>query len=262
MSLSDNFLLALEAYRDLQPELQSAGQTPAPLPQVPSLKDVVEGRDPWPRESILLGVAEDKLPILLDVYDPTPGPILVVGDGGTGKTAFLQSLACSTDVLHDPGDIQFAAITNFPEEWSRVEVLPGSLGVWPVYHQTARDFMVWLCSWADRPRHGRQAVLLFLDDLELTTNSNLEVQKCLRWFLTYGPEYRVWPLVTVNSARALQMKDWLAYFRTRIYGHVKNPALAAELTGDASLNLDGLFPGLQFVLQHPGGQMKFWKPGV
>ena len=48
-----------------------------------------------------LGVAENGLPVMLDLYNPAPGPLLVAGDGGSGKTAFIQSLALGSD-FQDP----------------------------------------------------------------------------------------------------------------------------------------------------------------
>ncbi len=86
-------------------------------------------RPPVSRGSLLLGLAEDGLPVLLDLYDPAPGPLLVAGDGGSGKTAFLQSLARATG-LQDPGDIQFGVVTPFPEEWTAAgdpAPMPGGL---------------------------------------------------------------------------------------------------------------------------------------
>ena len=44
-----------------------------------------------PDKATYLGTAlSDQKPVLLDLYNPSPGPILVVGDYSTGKTDFLQ----------------------------------------------------------------------------------------------------------------------------------------------------------------------------
>jgi hypothetical protein len=262
MTISESFLLALEAYQDLQPELKAAGRGSEPMPEIPTLHTVLSAHRSIPPDNLILGIAEDKLPILLDVNDPAPGPILVIGDGGSGKTTFLQFLACSLDLIHDPGDIQFAAITNFPDEWKRVETLPTSKGVWPAYHPSARLLLAGLCSGVEGPHPGRQTLLLFLDDLELLVNSELNVQKYLHWLLTYGPRHRIWPVVTVNSIRALKIKGWLEHFSLRVYGRINSPALVQELCADPNVDISGLFVGLQFKLQMPGTWLDFMIPGI
>ena len=97
-------------------------QVTQPSPTAPQNRSLPGG-------SILLGLAEDGLPLLLNVYDPTPGPILIAGDQGIGKTSFLKWLAYSSS-LFEPGDIQFGVVTPFPEEWNESD-LPNGLGIWP-----------------------------------------------------------------------------------------------------------------------------------
>ena len=82
MSTTDQFLLALNAYQEIQAELR--GEQPLqPLePEIPTAGIIVEQPSSLPAGSLLLGMAEDGLPVLLDLYDPAPGPLLVAGDGG------------------------------------------------------------------------------------------------------------------------------------------------------------------------------------
>ena len=127
----------------------------------------------------MLGMAADGLPVLLNLYELAPSPILVVGDRGSGKPALLQLLARSVDLCaapfdklratptrsQDPGDVQFGVVSNFTDEWSSLEASAASMGIWPAYHSSAEGFIHNMLNWADRPRHGRQVLILLLDDL-------------------------------------------------------------------------------------------------
>jgi DNA segregation ATPase FtsK/SpoIIIE-like protein len=180
MSTTDQFLLAIQAYHEIQAELRQEQTLQPALSEIsdknPSLSQAVT----LPGGSLLLGMAEDGFPVLLDLYDPAPGPLLVAGDGGSGKTAFLQSLARLSG-LQDPGDISFGVLTPFPEEWNALETLPHCLGVWPAYHPSAQSFLSQLVSWAETLPKTRQAIVLLFDGLDLLTGSGVQYQHDLRW---------------------------------------------------------------------------------
>jgi len=261
MSTTDQFLLALQAYQEIQAELH---QSEDPLPvtgDVPAPEPPADQAAALPGGSLLLGLAEDGLPLLLDLYDPAPGPLLVAGDGGSGKTAFLQSLAQVSN-LQNPGEVQFGVLTPFPEEWTAQEALPNCLGIWPAYHPAACGFLTQLVSWADVLPDSRQAVLVLCDSLDLLTAGGFQAQRDLRWLLMYGPERQVWPVVTVNPGRLTRLETWLDYFQTRILGQVKRSQTARLLVGDPEINLAALLPGQEFGLSSPEGWLKFWLPPV
>ena len=109
-----NFSLMLEALAELQPEIQAAQQAkPVPRssrepaeairPAAPSLADSSSELGPLPREALLLGLASDGLPVLLNLHDPHPGPLLIAAEPGAGKTALLQMIAQATAEMHTSG---------------------------------------------------------------------------------------------------------------------------------------------------------------
>ena len=250
MSSTDQFMIALQAYQEIQSELHQPEQTavfvdPDPLQE-----------DPLPSGALLLGLGEDGQPLALDLYDPSPGPLLVAGDGGCGKTALLQSLANASDSLPD---VQFGVVTLFPEEWRVQEAYPGCLGIWPACHPASGGFLDQLISWAEVLPQTRQAILLFVDGLDMMLREP-PARHQLRWLLAHGPQSQVWPVVTVNPGRMNRLGSLLEPFQTRIFGHTRSPRTMRLLTDDPQLDLGALVPGSQFYISGPQVSLRFWIP--
>src|SRR5262245_41712542 len=108
MTTNRQFSLALQALTELKPETSTPLSSGKPtIGAAPALSDVLAEIGSLPAEALFLGVATDGLPVLLNLYDSHPGPILIAGDAGSGKTAFLQGIAQSVIQTHHPSDIQF-----------------------------------------------------------------------------------------------------------------------------------------------------------
>src|SRR6266508_2990455 len=103
MTETNRYALMLEALAELKPEIDSARRS-QPVPDLPPLSEVLSGFGPMPQEALFLGVASDGLPVLLNLYDPVPGPMLIGGDAGTGKTRLLQIIASAAAKMHQPED--------------------------------------------------------------------------------------------------------------------------------------------------------------
>src|SRR5512139_2827767 len=96
------FSLALDALARLNPDTESKDPVPAqPVPDAPKLDRVLADIGPLPPEALFLGIASDGLPVLLNLHNPHPGPMLVAGDAGSGKTTFLRTIAHSVAQTHD-----------------------------------------------------------------------------------------------------------------------------------------------------------------
>src|SRR5215207_7611935 len=108
MTEINRYALMLEALAELKPEIDLTRRS-QPVPGLPLLSDVLTEFGPMPEEALFLGVASDGLPMLLNLHDPVPGPILISGDAGTGKTGLLQIIASAAGKMHQPEGLQFGA---------------------------------------------------------------------------------------------------------------------------------------------------------
>ena len=268
MPTNRKFLIDLPALTDLNTRASASGPSAKPMVgAAPALRDVLSEMGRLPAEALFLGVASDNLPVLLNLYDPHPGPMLIVGDAGSGKTAFLQTIAHSVIQTHRSDDVQFGVITNYPDEWESIEATPHRVGVFPVGHQSTQQFMQSLASWAHSNKNTHQCVLLLVDDLESVASLDLESVQSFRWLLLRGPARRVWPIVTLNAPRYGQVISWLQNFRTRVFGRVANGRVAEALGGDRTSGLAQLEPRIQFSMREKDPQsgsmdnwLRFWLP--
>jgi len=250
----------MEALAELKPEIDAA-RSVKPVPALPTLSEVLAEFGPMPPEALFLGVASDGLPVLLNLHDPIPGPLLITGDAGTGKTGLLQIISRAAGKMHQPQELQFGVLTNHPDEWSAFEDIPNNVGIFPFYHRSAEDFILSLASWAHENKTSRQSVVLLLDDLEAASNLNFDARQNLRWLLLRGPARRVWPIITLTPHRMENIGPWLEAFHTRIFGTIQNPQHINQLDAE-SAELDSLNGGSQFTLREGDHWLRFWIPSI
>lgn len=258
MSEFNRFAMMMEALIELQPEIEATNQTQL-VSTLPFLRDVLAEFGPMPGEALFLGVATDGFPVLLNLHDAVPGPILISSDAGTGKTTFLQNIASAAGKMHRTEELQFGVLTSHPNEWNRFESIPNNVGVFPIYHRSAEDFILSLASWAHGNKTSQQSVLLLLDDLEAATNMDLDAKQNLRWLLARGPARRVWTFTTLDPNRMDGATSWLDAFHTRIFGSIQNTSHIHALNA-ADADLKSLNIGTHFTLREGDHWLRFWIP--
>ncbi len=210
-----------------------------------------------PETGLVLGLANDGQPILLDWSNPAPGPILVTGDRGSGKTAFLQGLLQVASLTHSPKRIQFMVVTDFPAEWSKRRFSHQLAQVYPAYEIATADVIFQLASWVGVGGDDR-AVFLLWDGLDAILHLLPDAQEALRFLLLRGPAAGLWPVVTASARQVVGQPGWLELFRTRIYGRIADPLLETELTPLPGANLNTLTSGGQFCMRANSRWLRFW----
>ena len=267
MDETNRYELMMEALAELKPEIEanhrasSLQKTQQTQPTLPSLNEVLDMLGLMPPEALFLGVASDELPVLLNLHDSVPGPILIAGDAGTGKTTLLQTVSLAAGMMHQPEQLQFGVVTSHPEEWNGLEEIPNNVGIFPTYHQSAEDFILSLASWAHGNKSSKQSILLLIDDLEAIAKMDFDAQQNLRWLLLRGPARRVWPIVTINPNRMENTHPWLEAFRTRVFGPIQNIHLARHMDAN-NAELDSLNTGSQFAMREGDHWLRFWIPSI
>ncbi|RIK32676.1 MAG: hypothetical protein DCC56_02345 [Anaerolineae bacterium] len=260
MDEMNRYSLLMEAYAELQPEIESARKLTTIVAN-PPLSKVLEGLGAMPPEGLFMGMASDGLPMLLNLHDAVPGPLLVAGDAGAGKTDLLQIIARAAGITHTPNALQFGVMTNHPEEWNGFERIPNSAGIYPLYADSSQEFLLTLVAWARGSKTESQSVLLLLDDLEAATNLDFEARQTLRWLFLRGPARRVWPIVTLNANRCEAIQPWLEAFHTRIFGSIKDDRRAQQLMANGA-DLPTLNNNAKFTLREGNHWLRFWLPSL
>ena len=259
MTTTRQFSLALEALLELNEDVASPSLRAKPVLAAPTLHGVLAEIGALPREALFLGVALDGLPMLLNLNDSIPGPILIVGEAGSGKTAYLQMIAQTVQQTQPAANVQFAVITNRPDEWEGIPATDHGVGIFLANHNAAQELLLSLSSWA-HVNKSKQSVLLLIDDLEAITRMDSEALQNFRWLLLRGPAHRAWPIVTMNAERYGEVLPWIPVFRTRIFGRIEKQQFAAAVGADAASALEKLEAGIQFSLRENGNWLRFWLP--
>lgn len=259
--INRQFALALEALAELKSDVIPSPLRAKLMPAAPDLDRVLAGIGPLPRDALFLGVASDELPVLLNLRDPLPGPILITGDAGSGKTAFLRTIMESARRTHQRDSLQVVVITGHIDEWEGTEKSPLLAGLFSSNQGGAQDAIHSLAAWAHAKENRYQSILLLVDDLESVTQMDFEIVQTLRWLLLRGPSRGVWPLVTLEAGRYGGIIPWLPSFRTRLFGRIEDERVAGALGADRASGVDRLEARIQFSLRENGNWVRFWVPG-
>jgi energy-coupling factor transporter ATP-binding protein EcfA2 len=242
--------------------LRNALDARPPFSSLPRLSEVLLKVKPLPQEALFLGQAEDGLPVLLNLHDPSPGPVLIVGKPGTGKTDLLRVMAQFIISTHKETQTQFAVITSRVDEWQEnLSAAATCVGVFagcgPDAERLVQSIPRWMAS-----GHGQsQAVLLLIDGLENALRWDRETLASLQQILLGGPEKRVWPIATLTPDHDLCSQAWTRFFRLQI--------VQPELLGGTSYSFaqhgqrsDSGFNRPCFAMQEQGHWLKFWIPAL
>jgi hypothetical protein len=228
------------------------------FPAVLSLEEMLERVNPLPQTSLFFGQAEDERPILLDLTNPRPGPILIAGDPGAGKTRLLRVLARFIVSMRQPREIQYGVITSCPDEWNDLTEFPHCVGIFPMQEKRASTFLQALAMWTDMKTRNHQSFVLMIDGLDEFTALNHAAGHEVHKILVEGPAKRIWPAVTIDPNRYRLAGAWLKYFHTRVFGYTR----CASISDDPFIDFESLAKGIEFSMKTMSRRIKFRIPRI
>jgi len=165
-------------------------------------------------------------------------------------------------LLHSPSEVQYGVITQYPNEWTNLLNNQNNAGVYTTQDNATQELLQSLVTWAHNNKSDGQSILLLIDDLEAMTKLDQLAEQNLRWLLLRGPSRRVWPIITINASQAQTIETWLEFFRTRLFGYIRDSRDSHFVTGSSDKSLDDLVAGSQFTMREGNNWLNFWTPVI
>jgi len=254
--------------------LNARPEQAAPVPEndeklIPSKVELVQFLEKFCHlsyQTIPIGVTDAARPLLLDLADPQPGPILVLGDEGRGNTDLLKVLAHSACANQSSQEIKFLVISSQPGEWkSWLGSLQKPERCLAILEKDSSDVGDWIIQLAEQVeqrfncRHSSAPILLLIDGLNFINRAESDVQLNFEWLCHNAPGVQVWPVATLPTVMALEMGSWIRHFHTRLIGKMPNRS-AIRLGLSSGLDSEGLVAGRQFAVRIQEEWINFWLP--
>lgn len=235
---------------------------PEPI-EVPTLEEVLDELNPIPAYSLLLGLCEDEIPLILDLTDPRAGAFLIVSDNGSTNSTLLYNLLTAAYKVNTEEEVNLHLISPDADDLTVLHKQPN----------------LKVCFAPDRPEcevvieemvnlvHQRQGSheiqpvhILAIDRLDLLFQTlSMEAQLWFSWLLEFGAEVGLWIIATIPS-NSIKKTHYgvIEGFPSRILGMIQFPRLARYLSGMSKDHLDDLIPDGQFLVRTDSGLNKIW----
>jgi len=254
-------LVAYESTVEESRQDQAAWST-GPMPDLQAVLGVLA---PLPTGSVLLGICDDGLPLLLDLKNPSPGSLLLVGDLSPANRNLLRLILASIVLLHEPGEVDLHLVTDQPEAYRGLLDVPGTIRTHSPFDPRLPELIRYFASRANQRLSGRQAsrlAVLGIEDIE-TVVSQLSEERLgeLTWLAATGPMEGSWVFAGLDAAHYGELDPVLFQaFRTRLVGSSTDREIAEYLSGLPAAVSSSLDPGVGYCVKFAGELIRFWLP--
>lgn len=215
------------------------------LSEILKLADIINQFSPLPAYSIMLGVCDDGLPLMLDLTEPGAGSFLIAGDRQSANRAMIRciletALSHATDreirihyFANEEEDIAAKASDSSSQKSIRFGSREAGMvieGLWKLI--------------GDREKNNENIPihLLILDHLEkvLEYHPSEKTAELIN-ILQYGPSVGVWAIGAVETRDInTNLFELIEAFPSRIISKVEDKAMARYLTGVPYADLSDL----------------------
>lgn len=233
----------------------------------PDLQSLIADIGPLPPYSIIIGGCDDRSHLFMDLTDPAPGSVLIVGDDRSGRSSLLTSILHSSVVLNSPRRVRYAMITPDLAGLEFLTDQPHCYKADVTDTEEAVSLVYELAEIADYRRNNQQtgsAIILAIDDLAcLLSAMDDEMVDQLRWLINVGPQVQIWTIATLDAQATADIDpDFLNQFGTRLIGSVATAEVVNILYGMEDQKPPEVIPGAQFSVLFNENWVKFWIPAV
>lgn len=226
-----------------------------------TLAQVLASLAPLPASALFTGLAEDGLPVLFNLRQSSPGPVLIAADAGAGKTRLLQTIARAIEYIHQPADVRYAVVTDHPGEWRLFEHSRHCERVLAFHQAFTTGYLH--CAALGQPSDIRSStsLILLIDGFESLVSDG-DIRDSAHALLHSPTPRGVFPFVTLDTSSAPFPDRWLDAFSARLFGYIRDRSTASSVC-DSSDNCAGdLQPPSQFSVREGESWLPFWLPDL
>ncbi|GEM_PF-4496589 len=238
--------------------------SPPPAPQ--KLRAVIAKNQPLPPFSLILGLAGDDRPLVMDLLDPSTGALLIVGDRHDANRRLLETVLGSACLLNIPSQAQIDLITPHPDAFTALMMEPHLNQIVRPNEPEVFRLLERCFGWVEarqKERQKKQAVkILAIDQIDLLAAELApESLAYLRWLIRRGPASGLWMIATLPASKIFSLDaKTVRAFGLLLAGHVRQPHTLRNVKGIPPLDLAALIPGEEACLQLDSETIRFRIP--
>ncbi len=221
-----------------------------------------------PEKTALLGLAGSESPVMFDLVDENIKSVLCVSDHLPSLRRIMMVMIESISKFNRPDQIQYLIFSDYPEKWAeyiskfdpQFDFCSGIVGG---YETVAEDWILYLSQLADSRHHGRRfgpTILLFIDDLKMIENFDIQVRLNYEWLLRNGAKVNVWPISAIDLQDEKIMQKYGLQFKTKIVGLTDEKLLQPFRKQFPPAIVSQLKPNRNFVTKIGSEWIQFWVP--
>lgn len=245
-----------------------------PNPQKVKLQSLIDQVVPVPASTVVLGLADDGVPLLARLASPDVAHILVAGTTGSGKSVLLQCIASSLIQTHSPAVIRLLCIDPKGHTFSSLANAP-HMARYPISNiDEAQEAMQSLCRTMELrdqrgeypgERPGTPRIVVLIDELaDLIMQGNKPTVNMLTRLAQRGREAGIHLVAaTQHPSSAILSSVMRANFPLRLVGKVTSAQDARIASGRAGTNAHSLGGRGDFIAISGGDEpSRFQVPNI
>lgn len=236
-----------------------------------NIRRLLKTHNDLPAQSAVLGVDDNDYPVILDLNDPAPGAVIVIGDERNVLLELLRGVVASAAMRNSPHSLQILIFSVDPQSWKRWISAHGydrfCLSIEGVDDvDLLRDWILRLGDWTEQRRLGQRSgppVLLVMDTLSFLPRLAYDVRLNFEWMAKEGPPAQIWPVAAISTelAQLLNSRRMLRAFQTRILGYAGDPSFYVQLAGLSEQEAAEFIRPGRFAVRLSDAWLEFGLPG-